>query len=69
MHNTYCTGMRIEAEVRNQYAFIYFYLLNFICIISEKYNFDFNMYVALVLWTSHSYPPYSGGKVGLKCWD
>ena len=23
------------------------------------------MYVELVLWTSHSYPRYSGGKVGL----
>ena len=39
----YCTGMRIGAEVRNQHAFIYFYLLNFICILSQNYNFDFNI--------------------------
>ena len=35
------TGMRMGAEVRN-HLFI-FYLLNFICILSQKYNFDFNI--------------------------
>ena len=51
------------AEVRNQYAFISV-LTRMMCAYMYEYVY---MYEVLVLWSSHSYPRYSGGKVGLKC--